>query len=231
MSIPIVSPNPIPVGVKTPSSSTSAAAPGATSKPGDSSPPEPGVFSRLKTRISVTHQFYLDLWTPYVPQRWAATLLLGFLYTLRIVLAQGWYLITYGLGIYILNMFIAFLSPKMDTNRPLSRYNFDEDDDVGLPPPLPTRSGEEFRPFIRRLPEFKFWLSTTRAILFCLFLTLFQAFNVPVFWPILVMYFIILFCATMKRQIKHMIRYRYLPFSHGKTKYQGKEDTGDVVTT
>lgn len=30
----------------------------------------------------------------------------------------------------------------------------------------------------------------------------FQVFNVPVFWPILVMYFITLFCITMKRQIK-----------------------------
>ena len=27
-------------------------------------------------------------------------------------------------------------------------------------------------------------------------------FNIPVFWPILVMYFITLFCITMKRQIK-----------------------------
>lgn len=32
--------------------------------------------------------------------------------------------------------------------------------------------------------------------------TFFDAFNVPVFWPILVMYFIMLFCITMKRQIK-----------------------------
>jgi len=218
MSIPIVTPTAAPIPPST-----------ATSAPGDSSPAAPGFFSSLTTRIATTHRVYLDLSTPFVTQRWLATMLLGFLYTLRIVLAQGWYLITYGLGIYILNMFIAFLSPKMDTNRTISRYHFDEDEDDG--PALPTQSSEEFRPFIRRLPEFKFWLSTTRAILFCLFLTLFQAFNVPVFWPILVMYFIILFCATMKRQIKHMIRYRYLPFTYGKTKYQGKEDTGDVVAT
>ena len=45
--------------------------------------------------------------------------------------------------------------------------------------------------------------------------------NIPVFWPILVMYFITLFCVTMKRQIKHMITYKYLPFTSGKPKYQG----------
>jgi hypothetical protein len=32
--------------------------------------------------------------------------------------------------------------------------------------------------------------------------TCFDALNIPVFWPILVMYFILLFVITMKRQIK-----------------------------
>ena len=41
-------------------------------------------------------------------------------------------------------------------------------------------------------------------------------FDVPVFWPILLMYFLVLFFVTMKRQIKHMIKYRYIPFSFGK---------------
>jgi hypothetical protein len=54
-----------------------------------------------------------------------------------------------------------------------------------------------------------------KAALFSLTLTMFSAFDVPVFWPILVMYFIILFTITMKRQIKHMIKYRYLPFTTG----------------
>ena len=40
-------------------------------------------------------------------------------------------------------------------------------------------------------------------IAFCC--TFFQVFNIPVFWPILVMYFITLFCITMKRQIKVLI--------------------------
>ena len=39
-----------------------------------------------------------------------------------------------------------------------------------------------------------------QVIAFCC--TFFQVFNIPVFWPILVMYFITLFCITMKRQIK-----------------------------
>lgn len=46
--------------------------------------------------------------------------------------------------------------------------------------------------------------------------TFFQAFDVPVFWPILLIYWFVLFTVTMKRQIKHMIKYRYVPFSFGK---------------
>merc|ERR1719367_1822491 len=68
----------------------------------------------------------------------------------------------------------------------------------------------------------------TKAITVAFVCTFFEFFNIPVFWPILVMYFITLFCITMKRQIKHMIRYRYIPFTFGKPKFeseQGKEET------
>ena len=45
---------------------------------------------------------------------------------------------------------------------------------------LPTSSTDEFKPFVRRLPEFKFWLSTQRAILLAFAATFFQALNIPV---------------------------------------------------
>lgn len=41
-----------------------------------------------------------------------------------------------------------------------------------------------------------------KAILVALTLTFFELFNVPVFWPILVMYFFLLFFLTMRRQIE-----------------------------
>lgn len=76
---------------------------------------------------------------------------------------------------------------------------------------------------------------------FCM--TFFSIFDVPVFWPILLIYFIILFVLTMKRQIKHMIQHKvrrwhrlllflltpigavclqYVPFSFGKKRYVKK---------
>merc|ERR1712146_635681 len=89
-------------------------------------------------------------------------------------------------GIYLLNLFIGFLSPSIDP----------EMEGPGLP--SSAKEGAEFRPFERRVPEFKFW-------------------------PILLLYFIVLFFLTMKRQIKHMWKYKYVPWSYGKKKFKGKE--------
>ena len=58
-----------------------------------------------------------------------------------------------------------------------------------------------------------------------IFLSLFKIFDVPVFWPILLLYFFALFFLTMKRQINHMRKHGYKPWSSGKKKYKntGKE--------
>jgi hypothetical protein len=164
-------------------------------------------------RLGQAYQSLLDKSTPHPISRWIFTFLLITVFIARVLLTKGWYIVTYALGIYHLNLFIAFLSPKIDP----AMSDFEEADDG---PELPTKVNEEFRPFIRRLPEFKFWYSVTKSTFIALLCTFFELFNIPVFWPILVMYFITLFCLTMKRQIKHMIKYRYIPFTHGKPKYQ-----------
>ncbi len=40
-------------------------------------------------------------------------------------------------------------------------------------------------------------------------MTFFSVFDVPVFWPILLLYWLVLVFVTMKRQIRHMIKHRY----------------------
>jgi len=138
------------------------------------------------------YQTYLDLSTPFVSYRWMGTSVALFVFFLRIVLAQGWYIIAYCLGIYLLNLFLAFLQPKFDPG--LSQDEGLEDGQSSLP----TKQDEEFRPFIRRLPEFKFWHSATRAIVIAFLCSWFEIFNLPVFWPVLVVYWLILFSLTSK---------------------------------
>ena len=102
------------------------------------------VVSRWTYSVSIRYQHLLDKIVPHILHRWIAFLLVAFIYAVRVYFLQGFYIITYGLGIYMLNLLIGFLSPQIDP-------------EIQDGPTLPTRGSDEFRPFVRRLPEFKFW--------------------------------------------------------------------------
>jgi len=55
----------------------------------------------------------------------------------------------------------------------------------------------------------------TKAITVSLLLTFISVLDVPVYWCIYLCYWIFLFMGTMKRQIVHMIKYKYNPFTLG----------------
>lgn len=57
---------------------------------------------------------FTDKSTPHTKVRWLIAFLNIGLFFMRILIAQGWYIVTYALGIYHLNLFIAFLTPKID---------------------------------------------------------------------------------------------------------------------
>ncbi|KAG0491380.1 hypothetical protein HPP92_004778 [Vanilla planifolia] len=60
------------------------------------------------------YQYYLDKATPFVLRRWIAFVVVAIIYFLRVALLDGFYIVSYGLGIYVLSLFIAFLSPQVD---------------------------------------------------------------------------------------------------------------------
>ncbi|XP_022132445.1 protein RER1A-like [Momordica charantia] len=172
------------------------------------------IVSRWSHAVSRRYQHLLDRCTPFIFYRWIACFAIASIYVLRVYLIEGFYIVSYGLGIYILNLLIGFLSPQVDPEIP--------DLHEGTGPALPISESDEFRPFVRRLPEFKFWYSITKAFCIAFLMTFFSAFDVPVFWPILLFYWVVLFTLTMRRQISHMIKYKYVPFSFGKQRYDGK---------
>jgi len=184
----------------TPPSMSSAARPGPL-------PGQPSVSASERW-----HQFNrmfnhrLDKLNPYWRERWAVYFLLFLIFVLRVVLLHGFYIIAYAYGIYSLNLTIGFLSPAVDPEL-----------DFEIPP----EETAEFRPFVRRLPEFKFWWACFKWLSISVFSTLIPALDLPVFWPILVAYFFILCFITMKDRVKHMIKYRYVPWTTGKKKHIG----------
>ncbi|KAI3761212.1 hypothetical protein L1987_51624 [Smallanthus sonchifolius] len=139
-----------------------------------------GPLAKWKNEYSRAFQFYLDKSTPLPVHRWLGTLGVAAIYVLRVGcgvsygaagpngLYTGFYIVSYGLGIYILNLLIGFLSPKIDPE-------LEALDGASLP----TKESDEFRPFIRRLPEFKFWYTVTKAFIVAFLMTFFSLFDVP----------------------------------------------------
>ncbi|XP_021806677.1 protein RER1A-like [Prunus avium] len=114
--------------------------------------------------ISRRYQHVLDRTTPHVLYRWLACLGVALVYVIRVYLVEGFYVVSYGLGIYILNLLIGFLSPQVDPEI----HDLSSDG-----PSLPTRGSE----------------------------------------------------------IVHMIKYKYVPFSFGKQRYNGKKASSSSTET
>ncbi|XVF73772.1 hypothetical protein PTKIN_Ptkin13bG0008600 [Pterospermum kingtungense] len=121
-------------------------------------------IAKWKSNFSRTFQYYLDRSTPHLTERWLGTLAIAVIYVLRDI-----YFGTEGV--------IGFLSPKVDPEL-----------EVLDGASLPTKGSNEFRPFIRRLPKFKFLYSITKAFCMAFLMTFFSVFDVPVFWLIVLFY-------------------------------------------
>lgn len=63
--------------------------------------------------IATKYQYVLDKSSPHVLFRWIGFAIVFALYILRVYFLDGWFIVTYGLGIYLLNQFIGFLSPQV----------------------------------------------------------------------------------------------------------------------
>ena len=171
---------------------------------------EPIAEKTLLQKISLYYNSIKDKIIIYKAERWGVVGFLAVLYFISMFRTKGYYALTYCIGIHFLNSFIGFISPLEDP------------EDEGLNSGdsyLPQKNNEEFRPFQRKIKEFSFWSMMFWTFLIAIPMTFFEAFNIPVFWPLLLVYFILIFFLIMRRQIKHMIKYNYLPWDTGKKTY------------
>ena len=160
-------------------------------------------------KINLYFNYIRDKLIIYKLQRWILIIILTIIYLFRMFWTKGYYALTYCIGIHFLNSFIAFISPLDDPEEDLP-------EDISH---LPQNRNEEFRPFQRKLREYNFWRVMFWTLIIAIPCTFSEAFNLPVFWPLLLFYFILIFFLVMKRQIMHMIKYKYLPWDTGKKTY------------
>ena len=168
------------------------------------------LLGRARHRTWQIYRTWMDRLTIYYKARWASTILVLLAYALRVNAMGGYHIVSYALAIYLLNLFLGFITPKF------ADLDVEEEDN----PVLPVNDKDEFKPFVRKLPEVRFWESVTCGCLAAFVCTFFKALDVPVFWPILVVYFITLFVFTMRRQIAHMAKHNYVPWDAGKKAYK-----------
>ena len=166
--------------------------------------------TNFKNKMKIYFNSIRDKIIVYKAARWSIIAVFFIIYLIRILYLKGYYALTYCIGIHFLNSFIGFISPLEDPE--------DEDLDNDLSH-LPQKNNEEFRPFQRKVKEYAFWRIMFWTFIIALPMTFFEVFNIPVFWPLLLVYFILIFVLIMKKQIKHMIKYHYLPWDTGKKTY------------
>jgi hypothetical protein len=140
---------------------------------------------------------------PYVLYRWLVWVTFALIFVFRIFFQHKFYTIGYVSGLYIVNCVIMFLSPKLDPDL----YGKDV---------LPTAGDGDYRPFVRKLPEFVFWRRLATCLLLAYVAGLFPFLDPPVYGPLLLVYFLLVAAFNFRSRIAHMIRNRYLPFNWGK---------------
>ncbi|CCW72119.1 unnamed protein product [Phytomonas sp. Hart1] len=168
----------------------------------------------IRRQIQILYRSYLDASVPHRSLRWTIFSFLCFFYLIRVLTYGGFYVITYALGIHILYLLLMLITPLADPEELAT----DEAQ-------LPMREADgEFKPFVPKVQEFIVWKSMMKVILSCLVLVMFPFLDIPVYWPILLVYFVVLCITQMGGRIKHMIRYKYVPWNAGKPKYVPKSN-------
>eukprot|EP00347_Sterkiella_histriomuscorum_P010470 403376158 len=168
-------------------------------------------FEDMKFVAQRKYRLFLDKIAAFPTQRWIFLVVMGAVYCLRVYMNDGYALITYLLGLFYLNQMLLYLSPAEDPED----MEFDDESDFILP----MRENDEFKGFQRKIYEMELWKLLTYATITCFFMTFFEFFVFPIYWPLLATYFIFMTTFLCRYKIEHMIRYKYIPFEFGKKQY------------
>lgn len=174
-------------------------------------------WERFKRNADITFQQYLDASVPHRSMRWALLGMLTLIFIVRIVFYQGFYLIAYWLGIQTIYLALPLVTPITDPET----MGLDEMNSGSAH--LPSSAADnEFRPFVPVEPEFVVWRNIIYSVIVSLFLTMFSFLDIPVYWPILFVYFLILLCSYAWTRVRHMLKHKYVPWNTGKPRFVPK---------
>lgn len=76
-----------------------------------------GLASDVLVQCQRRYRQMLDKTVTHTTIRWVFLVTLLALFIVRIWFLQGWFIVTYGLGIFLLNLFIGFITPLVRAAR------------------------------------------------------------------------------------------------------------------
>lgn len=159
------------------------------------------------------NQIMVDKFSPYPVQRWCVFGLCLLAHFVKILVSGTHHLIAYVVGVYLFHGFILFATPK-DENIP---DPFEEEvDNDNSNEYSPSNVDNSLRPFIRNMPEYTYWMFSMKVVVISFLLTLSKFTDIPVYTPILVVYFVFMVLATAIKLWQHSRKYNYNPFFQSK---------------
>ena len=138
-------------------------------------------YSKFLTKF----EKWFNSWFPYSVFLYLLTFNLVILFWYRIISQQAWFILAYALAIYHLTLIIRFLTPKNQDCHDLNN------DSVNLSE-------------LRALSLSKLWFLSTLSTSIALIGTLFDSLDIPVFGPVLIVYFVILLAISCRRLHKNL---------------------------
>ena len=172
---------------------------------------------KLEIKLRQAYQRISDRIVPFRAIRWIVFTLFMILFYIRVIyVLQGFFVVAYGVSIHMIYLLVLMITPLSDPE--------DHVDPGGLLPTAGSRRGtEDVKAWTPKGLEFKVWRSVLKVLLVGYGCTLFGVFDIPVFWPILVMYFLVLFVTLIGGRVQDMVSKKYVPWTTNKPKYVSKE--------
>ena len=132
------------------------------------------------------------------------------------ILKEAFYVVGYIQGLTLLNLFFESIYSSTSTN------DTENEEEIGNElavfaikdieaPPSPIRENT----IVEQVSgDTKLWYKFMITVIISLLCTLVPFFNLPVYWPILLAYFLFIFVVTMREPLWIMLTKRYTPMNH-----------------
>ena len=166
--------------------------------------------NRLAIQMRIIRNFFegrIDRLIIYKSQRWAFFFAFLLLFVFRMIYLQAYFAVGYVFGFYTIQKIILYFTPS--TLPSITDEEENEEEVFDIPNVVLDKNEDSSKPIVRKLGEFKLWKKIFLAASISLTMTFFSIFDLPVFWPILLLYFFLVAATIVLKQKLHMKKYGY----------------------